>query len=353
MKLFTSAFLALLSLEVLQTAALPSPPATNSTYPSSCSSPVKRREWRTLSNDEKLAYTDAVKCLQALPSTAGIMQEATSRFEDFAASHIVLTDEIHMVGQFFPWHRWYLYLYEKALKEECGYKGVHPYWDWTLDVTDDLKSYAASPVFDPTYGFGGNGADTGTNYTGVFGNATNVPGFDPSLSTGGGCITDGPFASYIASVGPGRSAKKHCLERGFNGSFLYLLTAETIANILDQKTFWTGFHYLFDGWPTPPRPMRPHGAGHLMVGGDMGSFYSGPVDPLFFVYHGYLDKVWWEWQNADPKERLYLIDGPTTIDPPYEEVTLDFLLKTEGLAPLTPVRQVMDTGNDLLCYTYE
>ncbi|KAL0579506.1 hypothetical protein V5O48_002490 [Marasmius crinis-equi] len=307
---------------------------------------------RTLSNDEKLAYIDGVKCLQSLPSTAGIMQESTSRFEDFAAAHIVLSDEIHSVGQFLPWHRWFVYLLAKALKEECRYEGVHPYWDWTLDVSDGLNSFAASPVFDPTYGFGGNGADIGGNYSGTFNNYTNIPGFNPSLGTGGGCITDGPFASYTPSLGPGRAAKKHCLERGFGGSFLDQLTEEAIQNALKQTKFWTGFHYQFQGWPTSPTT-KPHDSGHFTVGGDFGDLYSAPVDPLFFVYHANVDRVWWKWQNADREERLYLIDGRTTVDPPYEEVTLDFLLKMEGLAPLTPVRQVMDTGNELLCYTYE
>ena len=30
-------------------------------------------------------------------------------------------------GQFLPWHRHFLQLYERALREECGYKGRSPY----------------------------------------------------------------------------------------------------------------------------------------------------------------------------------------------------------------------------------
>jgi tyrosinase len=25
-----------------------------------------------------------------------------------------------------PWHRWYVHEYEKALRDECGYKGYQP-----------------------------------------------------------------------------------------------------------------------------------------------------------------------------------------------------------------------------------
>lgn len=35
-------------------------------------------------------------------------------------------------GLFFHFHRYFIWLYEKALQEECGYKGTKAYWDWTL-----------------------------------------------------------------------------------------------------------------------------------------------------------------------------------------------------------------------------
>lgn len=30
-----------------------------------------------------------------------------------------------------PWHRWYLHIYEKALRDECGYTGYHPVRNFT------------------------------------------------------------------------------------------------------------------------------------------------------------------------------------------------------------------------------
>lgn len=38
--------------------------------------------------------------------------------------------QIHFTGLFFPWHRWYVYVYETALKSKCGFTGASPYWDW-------------------------------------------------------------------------------------------------------------------------------------------------------------------------------------------------------------------------------
>ena len=40
--------------------------------------------------------------------------------------------QIHFTGQFLPWHRWYLYVFEQSLKYRCGYNGVSPYWNWSI-----------------------------------------------------------------------------------------------------------------------------------------------------------------------------------------------------------------------------
>jgi tyrosinase len=51
-----------------------------------------------------------------------------------------------------------LYIYETALIYECGYNGAQPFWDWTLDDPENNGAqFNNSPIFDPVYGFGGNG----------------------------------------------------------------------------------------------------------------------------------------------------------------------------------------------------
>jgi hypothetical protein len=46
--------------------------------------------------------------------------------------------------------------YEKALREECGYDGAQPYWDWLIDTESGLNM-TQWPIFDPDTGFGGDG----------------------------------------------------------------------------------------------------------------------------------------------------------------------------------------------------
>jgi tyrosinase len=41
-----------------------------------------------------------------------------------------------------------------------------------------------------------------------------------------------------------------------------------------------------------------HGSVHVWVGGTMSS-YDSPADPVFWLHHGNLDRLWWKWYN-DP-----------------------------------------------------
>lgn len=37
------------------------------------------------------------------------------------------------------------------------------------------------------------------------------------------------------------------------------------------------------------------------------------IDPLFYLHHAYLDKLYWAWQQRDPEENLAAIGGPNTM----------------------------------------
>ncbi|KAF4568167.1 hypothetical protein EYR40_010436 [Pleurotus pulmonarius] len=276
-----------------------------------CRKVLVRKEWRTLSAQDKARYIGAVKCLQALPARTNFTGVRT-RFDDFQALHVSLVLEIHLVGQFLPWHRRMLHVYEKALREECGYTGAQPYWDWTRDA-DNATSVADSPIFDPVFGFGGNGIDV-PGYAGLFGNLS-IPGW-----TGGGCITDGPFASYNLSIGPGTLVTNHCLTRAFSELGVAFVRSAQVANATKQPSFEL--------------------------------FRIELEDPVFYLHHSNLDRIWWEWQSMDLKARLRDISGRRSINPPVVNVTLDFKLKMDVLADVMPIRDVMDLRASPMCYTY-
>jgi tyrosinase len=139
------------------------------------------------------------------------------------------------------------------------------YWD----QSNDVNNFAASPVFDPVFGFGGNGADV-PGSSGPWNNLSFVGGF-----TGGGCVQDGRFAHHNLSVGPGTTATNHCLTRGFNSVALAYVGSNMIAQMYQDKTFGE-FRIDLEGTPSASS-FRIHDGGHLAVAGEMCDRYSSPA----------------------------------------------------------------------------
>lgn len=82
---------------------------------------------RSLSSAEKQAYIEAVKCLQDAPAQlADKYPGSASRFDDYTAVHIDLTEKYHFAGPLLPWHRLFVKQYEDDLKGTCGYEGTQP-----------------------------------------------------------------------------------------------------------------------------------------------------------------------------------------------------------------------------------
>lgn len=87
-----------------------------------------RREWGSLSKEQRSEYIRAVKCLQDKPARtpSSVAGGAKTRFDDWIVTHINQTLTIHYTGNFLSWHRLFTYYYEQALVEECGFTGDQP-----------------------------------------------------------------------------------------------------------------------------------------------------------------------------------------------------------------------------------
>jgi len=148
-----------------------------------------------LSKQERKDYIAAVQCLSKKPSKtpSALAPGAKNRYDDFVATHINQTLNIHGTGNFLTWHRYFTWTYEQALRNECGYKGYQPYYNWPKWASDPAKS----PMFD--------GSDTSMSGDGVY-----IPGRSntcipmPALcgislppGNGGGCIKSGPFKECV------------------------------------------------------------------------------------------------------------------------------------------------------------
>jgi tyrosinase len=230
------------------------------------------------------------------------------------------------------------------------------YWDEPLDA----GSFSTSVVLDPITGFGGDGSG-------------------PS-----NCITDGPFATFQNNLGPGYwTNTPHCINRLVNDTVSIMSGQPDVDECLAKPTY-------LDFWPC--LETAPHIGGHGGVGGLMLDPIASPGDPIFYLHHTWLDKIWWEWQAANLPARLTDISGQNTVPPgggvpppdpnalplffppleafppfpslvpppgsplpvgdPGNQTTLTHVLDMLGVIPSQIIADVMDIGGDLLCYEY-
>jgi len=154
---------------------------------------------------------------------------------------------IHTTAQFLPWHRIYLKFFEEMVQAQNPDLAL-PYWDWY-----DQSSWASSS----------------------------------NLFEDGSGGSDGLWGFNVSSgVWP--------FNRSFSSSWS---PPSTNMSTTDYATFSNS---LED---------RPHNTGHGFVGGSMMSLAS-PIDPLFYLHHGMVDKVWRDWYEDNPTASVAAIDNP-------------------------------------------
>lgn len=193
----------------------------------------------------------------------------------------------HLGPAFLPWHP------EMLMQLEAELRGISPdvalpYWDWT----EDAANPAGSPVWRTDL-MGGNG--------------------DPSDQFR---VKDGPFAysggqwevpEYPEDDLPGKGLKRQFGQ--WVGSLptvadLQMAMRESLYDTppFDSGPYTRGFRNRLEGWVTQrgdPQVTTPgsqlHNRVHLWIGGNMLAMTS-PEDPVFFLHHCFIDKVWADWQ---------------------------------------------------------
>jgi tyrosinase len=194
-------------------------------------------------------------------------------------------------------------VYERALRDECGLTTAHPYvsssghfslsltiiflsyWDWTLD-THSSAQFTQSPVFDATFGFGGNGPYLPSP-------PGSPPGFEVPGRTGGGCVANGPFSTMVVRMGPAddMTGNPRCLHRDLSPTFATQFLNEGITEDTISKSDYGHFMRAVEG-ETNFEHSGIHGGGHYGVGGtlgEMGDLFNSPsgmftlnfYDPFF------------------------------------------------------------------------
>ncbi|CAN8100041.1 unnamed protein product [Discula destructiva] len=300
-----------------------------------------RKEWRNMSTAEKKAYLEAELCLFALPAQT-TLSGVSSRFSDMQAVHRTLQnvtmddqfvgDVIHNVGQFLPWHRYYMATHETLLRTECGYTGPMSWWDEEADANsgDVFRSEMWS---SESFGGNGTGADN--------------------------CLMDGAFANITMHIGPGLENTDYCLDRVQTSDYVEWMVTENIETCSVHNDYFNYFNCMVEF------TTGPHVAGHNSSGGIMADIYASSGDPMFYMHHNYVDRMWWKWQTANASSRMMDMSG-NTLNETFLEVngvtlpssvarntTLNYTLTVEDILPDIQIWEVMNAQGGYLCYEYD
>ena len=274
--------------------------------PATASGQVRSRQNVTvLTADQKARFIDAIRKLQT--TTAPGHPERTW-YEQFVTWHRNgakcsvahgTSGAIHNSPLFLPWHRELLLKFEAALQQVSGDRTMRiPYWDF-----NDAASSAA--VFsDDFMGGMGDPSQGGAVTTGVFAKGQyQLRVFDPPeihLGTTTPYLTRGATAPPVLDMKPTTAA---------------LAVSNFDAAPFDATTdHHTSFRQAMEGWrPTFHQPDYSDGwqgltemltgppEMHVLIHGAVGgasASQSSPNDPVFWLLHANIDRLWAQWEKT-------------------------------------------------------
>jgi tyrosinase len=227
---------------------------------------------------------------------------------------------------FLPWHRMYLHHFERIVMAEVAAMGgpkdwALPYWDWTATDGD-----GKIPVVmrNPKLADGSDNAlfvsQRNTTPGSVANNGDRIA-TDNQRDKAFRCLTPTQFTGTGKFGGP--AVRRH----GGEGP------PESIPPSLN------GFGIL-EG--------TPHGSMHVLTGGSgwMSAFTQAALDPIFWLHHCNIDRLWEVWIQRDKANK-------NPADASWLDASFKFHDSTGGTAgDLTP-RQVMQTRLAPLLYEYD
>ncbi|KAI1292980.1 hypothetical protein F5Y03DRAFT_14985 [Xylaria venustula] len=281
------------------------------------SNPNVRIEWDSYSSADRTAFVKAIECLKKNPSAGSQYTGAQNRYEDLVSVHRDMTNNIHQTAAFLVWHRYFVWVFEQLLRDECGFDRAMPWWD----ETKHAGAFAQSDVFTDAW-FGHLPAKTSDGQ--------------------GTCIESGEFSGDILHVGPGTGNTDHCLSRAVDESQTAQCNQDFTNNCLSMGSY-DDFRDCFE--------LGPHGYGHNGIGAVMAEVSASVGDPIFFMHHLFVDHVFRIWQNANPSRRT-TINGCADKANPCTPITLDTKLSSSGLRPDITVGEALNTLGGTFCYRY-
>ncbi len=221
------------------------------------------------------------------------------RYDLYVLQHArAVMSNIHRCAAFLPWHRQLLLELEQELQEISGDPNLAiPYWHWgenaALTNPEDYRMWA-----DDFLGPGGRSFDGHVVMSGPF-RAGEWDTVDMNGNPGGPLIRslgDSPIAESLPT----------------HEEIEAMLRVTPFDAAPYDRNVTSGFRNLLEGWYGGDGEPMFHNRGHVWVGGSMVPMTS-PNDPVFFLHHCFVDKLWWDWQqrhgHMGMEEYLPINDG--------------------------------------------
>ncbi len=214
-----------------------------------------------------------------------------SIYDSFVATHQAVTrlegaqtrDGAHGGPAFLPWHREFLRRFELAL-QSVEKDVTLPYWNWGLGGLDET-SYLFHPDRMGPMGAGGNTAlDVSTGYFAATPNGHNPLGWE--------------INQELQSFGTALQ-RNSTLNTDVRSSFQGEVEWPTTTMVEDVLAT-SGFQQFRQRLERSPF----HDEMHIRVGRDMTQMTS-PNDPIFFLHHCQVDRLWAMWQREHPGSANY------------------------------------------------
>ncbi|GMS92110.1 hypothetical protein PENTCL1PPCAC_14285, partial [Pristionchus entomophagus] len=268
-----------------------------------------RKEYRMMSDNERARFHAAMWALKR-----------NGDYDRLAHIHANVNQapSAHSGPAFLAWHREYIKRFEIALRLVDPSVSL-PYWDTTLE-----------------------GALADVRYSSLW--TAELMG-----STMNGAVTSGAFRGWTAITGAtmvrnlGRDSG-----RVLNSNDRRLALGKTrIESVMAFTSTRAGCPYSIE-WDNLEFA---HGYSHVYVGGEMLEQHTAAFDPIFFLYHSYIDSMWEDWRIARQTRNTRPVAYPTN-NPACSSVAH---FSTSPMSPFAPLQNIDGCSNDYTdnLYSYD
>ncbi len=266
---------------------------------------VFMRVRKNVANMSVTELNNFVLCVQKLknstlpkgPEHPKVANPPKNRYDEFIYTHVMGHNEgVHRNAIFLPWHRVLLNYFELALNEAARELQLKkpvtvPYWNWsTHPVLPAAGSAGALGIPFTEHLLGGDGG--------------------PNEEVQSGPFARGKWKAWDPELDPTKDGIPLKRTLGVYGTLSPPIDVEfTLA--AEHYGPWEkpdGFVQRVEGFwnrNSSDQPPSMHNAAHNWVGGQMSNIMISPNDPVFWLVHSYVDKLWADWQMLHHPEPAF------------------------------------------------